>query len=265
MSQEQDKIFFRNYSLVIGALAVMIVIFIIVARMFGIDEEADARKREALIAKRTAPVGDVSVVGEEPAPAAPATADAGAVDGKAVYEGLCVACHGVPGIGAPVTGNEEDWGPRIAKGKDTLYSNAINGYTGEQGYMMPARGGGNLSDEEVKAAVDYMVAESGGGDGGSADAAAGSGEAMAAAGKSGEEVYNAMCVACHGVPGIGAPVMGNKEDWAPRIAKGNDTLYSNAINGYTGESGFMMPARGGGNFTDEEVKAAVDFMVENSQ
>jgi len=273
MSQEQDKIFFRNYSLVIGALIVMIIIFIVAARTVGIDEEAEARQREELIAKRTAPPGQVSVVGEEPvvesAPevAATDTTSAGTVNGKQVYDGLCVACHGVPGIGAPVTGNTEDWAPRIAKGLDTLYHNAINGYTGDQGYMMPARGGGNISDEEVQAAVDYMVEQSGGGtdEAAAADDSGGEAAVAAATGKSGEEVYNGMCVACHGVPGIGAPVTGNADEWADRIARGMDTLYDHAINGFTGEAGFMMPARGGGNFTDEEVKAAVDYMVEKSK
>ncbi len=264
MSQEQDKVFFRNYSLVIGALAVMIVVFIVLARSFGIDEEADAKKREAQISERTAPVGDVSVAGVDPVPtkAAEPVAEPAAAggDGKSVYDGLCVACHGVPGIGAPVLGNEEEWAPRIAQGMDTLYDNAINGFTGAGGFMMPARGGGNLSDEEVKAAVDYMVAESGGPAAETTSAAP-----AAAAGKSGEEVYNSLCVACHGVPGIGAPVTGNKEDWASRIAQGKDTLYDHAINGFTGEAGFMMPARGGGSFSDEEVKAAVDYMVEKSQ
>jgi len=254
MSQEQDKKFFRNYSLVIGSIAVMMVVFIIIARIIGTDEEAQTKQREAMVAKRTAPAGEVSIVGEEPA--AMETATSGGTDGKSVYEGLCVACHGTPGIGAPVLGNADEWAPRIAKGKETLYNSALNGFTGEAGFMMPARGGGNLSDDEVKAAVDYMIEQSSGAAGGTE---------TAAAGKSGEEVYNAMCVACHGTPGIGAPVLGNAEEWGPRIAKGKDTLYNNAINGFTGEAGFMMPPRGGGSFTDDEMKASVDYMVENSQ
>ncbi len=57
-------------------------------------------------------------------------------------------------------GNKDEWAPRIAQGKDTLYKHAIEGFTGAKG-MMPARGGAaTLSDDDVKAAVDFMVAKS---------------------------------------------------------------------------------------------------------
>ena len=60
----------------------------------------------------------------------------------------------------PQAGDKADWGPRIAQGKDTLYKHAIDGFTGAKG-MMPAKGGAsNLSDAEVKAAVDYMADKS---------------------------------------------------------------------------------------------------------
>jgi len=61
--------------------------------------------------------------------------------------------------GAPKPGDKADWGPRIAQGTDLLYKHAIEGFTGAKG-MMPARGGSaTLSDDEVKAAVDYMIAQ----------------------------------------------------------------------------------------------------------
>ena len=68
-------------------------------------------------------------------------------------------CHGIAALAAmiPQTGDTAAWGARIDKGIDILYGNAINGYTGELG-MMPAKGGNPaLSDEEVKAAVDYII------------------------------------------------------------------------------------------------------------
>jgi cytochrome c5 len=81
-------------------------------------------------------------------------------DGKKVYESSCAACH-MPGVaGAPKTGDKAAWKDRIAQGNDMLYTHAIKGYQGKAG-MMPAKGGfPNLSDAEVKEAVDFMVAGS---------------------------------------------------------------------------------------------------------
>lgn len=77
-----------------------------------------------------------------------------------MYKKTCALCHASGVAGAPLPGNKDEWAPRIAQGKDTLYKHALEGYTGEKG-MMPARGGApNLSDDEVKAAVDFMVAKS---------------------------------------------------------------------------------------------------------
>ena len=92
------------------------------------------------------------------APAAEAKpAESAKVDGKAVFEANCKACHGGLIPGAPAVGKKEDWAPRIKQGKDTLHKHAIEGFN-----AMPAKGGnGSLSDDEVKAAVDYMANESG--------------------------------------------------------------------------------------------------------
>ncbi|RDD93035.1 cytochrome c5 family protein [Acidovorax sp. BoFeN1] len=80
--------------------------------------------------------------------------------GKSVYGKTCALCHGAGVAGAPKPGDKADWGPRIAQGKETLYKHAIEGYTGSKG-MMPARGGGtSLTDDEVKAAVDFMADQS---------------------------------------------------------------------------------------------------------
>ncbi|HKB53675.1 MAG TPA: cytochrome c5 family protein, partial [Ramlibacter sp.] len=58
-----------------------------------------------------------------------------------------------------VVGNKGDWGPRIAQGKDTLYTHAINGFTGQKGTMPPKGANASLSDTDVKSAVDYMVSK----------------------------------------------------------------------------------------------------------
>ncbi len=168
MSKEEDRLFVRNFSIIVVLLAVMMVLFLVAARTLGSNKpsQEQIQQREAVVAERTRPVGDVALLGEEPeatdqpADSAAETAMAGELDGKQIYDQLCVACHGIEGIGAPVMGNVESWAPRIAQGMDMLYQNAINGYVGPEGYMMPARGGGNFSDAEVQAAVDYMVSQS---------------------------------------------------------------------------------------------------------
>jgi|TARA_B100000745_G_scaffold279850_1_gene211609 cytochrome c5 len=79
--------------------------------------------------------------------------------------------------------------------------------------------------------------------------------------RSGEQVYNSACGTCHGAGVAGAPKFGDAAGWADRIAKGNDTLYTHAIQGFNG-----MPAKGMCfDCSDDELKAAVDYIVENSQ
>jgi cytochrome c5 len=82
------------------------------------------------------------------------------IDGKKIYNGMCVACHGAGVAGAPRVGDKGAWAELIDKGASTLYANAINGVQGSSG-VMPAKGGNPaLSDDEIKAVVDYMVAQS---------------------------------------------------------------------------------------------------------
>ena len=81
----------------------------------------------------------------------------------------------------------------------------------------------------------------------------------------GKETYESACAVCHDGGAAGAPKLGDPTDgWTERIAQGIDVLYENAVNGFEGADG-MMPAKGGRRFLDDEsVKAAVDYMVENS-
>lgn len=92
-------------------------------------------------------------------------------------------------------------------------------------------------------------------------AAAGAGGATAAAPRSGDEVYTAACAACHASGAAGAPVLGNTSQWAPRISKGMQTLVKNAITGI----GAMPPKGGCFNCSDEEITAAVEYMVDESR
>ena len=73
------------------------------------------------------------------------------------------------------------------------------------------------------------------------------------------------CFACHGTGAAGAPKLGDKAAWAPRLAQDIKTLHQHAIEGFTGDTGFMPPRGGFANLSDEEVEAAVDYMVHEDQ
>ena len=94
--------------------------------------------------------------------------------------------------------------------------------------------------------------------------ACGGGDAMATnAGRSGEDVYNGACMACHSAGIAGAPKVGDQLAWTDRIAKGMDVLYDSGINGVAGTG---MIARGGcADCSDDEIRLAVDFMVDGSR
>ena len=79
--------------------------------------------------------------------------------GREIWVENCMGCHGDGTAGAPVPLEAQAWIARIDQGIDTLYTHAIDGFFGPDDTMMPSRGGNEqLSDDEVKAAVDYMVA-----------------------------------------------------------------------------------------------------------
>ena len=112
--------------------------------------------------KRVAKIGNVTVMTEEEAKAAAeqaqatAQASSGPADGESIYGAYCGACHTSGVGGAPIVGDAGVWAARLDKGLETLIENAINGIQGDAG-VMPARGGSNASDEEMAAAVKYMI------------------------------------------------------------------------------------------------------------
>lgn len=145
------------------AFVVPVVFIVFIAKLIigGLNVNPDnAEFSEESTAKRLQPVSQVHI---GTPPAAPAPVAAVATDAKAapasgdkVYQASCMACHGAGLMNAPKLGDKAAWGPRIAQGTSTLHNNALNGIR-----MMPARGGNaGLSEGEVKAAVDYMVAQS---------------------------------------------------------------------------------------------------------
>lgn len=127
----------------------------------AVDQAAEATKE---VVEKAAEVAETAVAAvdktveaatEVAATVAESVASA-SVDGQQIYNKTCFACHGTGIPGFPKVGDKVAWADRIGQGDAALYDHAINGFKG-----MPARGGdAGLSDEEIKAAVDYMVAES---------------------------------------------------------------------------------------------------------
>ncbi len=79
-----------------------------------------------------------------------------------------------------------------------------------------------------------------------------------------ENLYKAKCATCHAAGVAGAPIVGNKDQWAPRIAKGMDALYDTALNG-SKVNPAMLPKGGFADLSDDSVKAIVDYMVNTSK
>ena len=167
MSDDQKNI--DLILLTIGVLVGVAVGLFVIASDMGTSMQAEMRLNDpdiqAVVEQNIQPFGRVVVDGEadEAADAqmvaAVAEAEAAPVvmTGPQVYSAACMACHGAGIAGAPKTGDAGAWSARIAQGMDTLNTNALNGIQGDAGYM-PAKGGRtDLSDEEIIAAVQYLV------------------------------------------------------------------------------------------------------------
>lgn len=161
-----DREFLKTFSGLIAALVALAVIIFILAQMVvsgsGLKKEKlSGAESDKVVASRIKPVGEVNRGSQVMNSLIPtANAAAGADKGKSTYESACAACHGAGVAGAPKTGDKAAWSARIAQGKGKLYEHALKGFQGKAGFM-PAKGGNSsLSDEDVKAAVDYMTAQS---------------------------------------------------------------------------------------------------------
>ena len=161
MSDEQmnDSTFGRLFIIMILAMTVLAIFLAVLAAGASSDvnarlDERSDQENSASVAERLAPVGEFAVGEAASVVAAPVI-----LSGEEAYAS-CTACHAQGIAGAPQVGANDVWTARIAQGIDTLYDHAINGYTGSAGFM-PAKGGNaSLSDESVKAAVDYMLEKS---------------------------------------------------------------------------------------------------------
>jgi cytochrome c5 len=164
--RDQDQQFFDSFMLVVGILIGVTVGLFFLARMVALDTQGayvlgDPRV-QAEIDARIQPIGRVVLVGSEELVSAAAAAApsplAMPLSGPQVYNQACYLCHNAPGVGgAPILGEPQQWADRLAKGMDVLNDHALNGFQGEVGFM-PAKGGRlDLSDDEVVAAVQFMV------------------------------------------------------------------------------------------------------------
>jgi cytochrome c5 len=167
VTAEHDRKFFDTFMLVIGCLIGIAGLLYVLARVVSANTQErhvldDAAVKRA-VAERIEPVAKLAVAGKDNtalAPAKPAAAAAQDLDGEAVYNMACVACHGAGVAGAPKFGDAAAWAPRIAKGASTLHENALKGFQGQTGFM-PAKGGRvDLTDKSIANAVDYMLSKS---------------------------------------------------------------------------------------------------------
>jgi cytochrome c5 len=207
--------------------------------------------------------------------------------GDAVYAAQCAACHAAGVVGAPKFGDAAAWGPRLGQGYEALLTSALKGKG-----AMAAQGGGAFSDLEIGRAVVHM-ANAGGGKFAEPQAPAAAGAAAAPAAEAapaapeaaapvaaaspavaeaaapaaalapavasagaGEALYKQACAVCHVAGVAGAPKLGDKAAWGPRLAGGVDALVASAIKGKG-----AMPPKGGSSASDADIKSAVEYML----
>lgn len=209
----------------------------------GFNVDAEVMTTES-VASRLKPAGES--VASDGAP--------GSQSGKAVYEAVCISCHGAGLLGSPKFGDAAAWGPRIAQGFDTLVKHALGGFN-----AMPAKGGNtSLTDDEVARAVAYMG--NAGGAKFTEPQPAGAAGAAIDPNVTGKKIYESVCVACHQSGISGAPKFGDKAAWAVRLKPGLDEVQKIATKGLN-----AMPPKGGFSGSDAEFRAAIEYMVNNSK
>jgi cytochrome c5 len=192
----------------------------------------------------------------------PPAASASATErtGEQVVAAACGRCHQTGENGAPRIGDRTAWTSRAKKGFPLVVQSALKGHGG-----MPARGGmADLSDAEIKRAVEYMMNSGVDKPAVAAETpapmvatAATAAPAAAAAKPDGKKVYETVCSVCHAAGVAGAPKFGDKAAWGARIKTGMDALYTSALKGKAA----MPPKGGNAALPDADVKAAVDYMV----
>ena len=258
-------------AVIVASFAVPVIGIILLVQLVTSERGADpnALTPEA-VAKRIQPVGRVEFGGG-------GGAAAGGKSGEEVFKSTCAACHQTGVAGAPKVGDKAAWGPRIKQGLKTLVADALKG----KGAMPPKGGNASLSDDEVARGVVYMANQAGanfkepapkapaqkpqaqqqaGAAAPQQQAAAPAAGAKPAA-ADGKKVFDSTCTACHATGVAGAPKVGDKAQWGPRIAQGMDTLVQSALKG----KGAMPPKGGNASLSDADVRAAIEYMVSQSK
>lgn len=272
---------------VVLAFLVPIIIILMLVNLVasrGRDGAGSAALTPEAIDKRIAPVAGFEFVD--------ATGPKVFKTGEQVFTAVCTACHTAGVAGAPKVGDSAAWGSRIKEGFDTLLNAALHG----KGAMPPKGGNPALSDYEVARAVVYMTNKSGASfkeppapaeDGDKKDAAAAPAAPAAAplvaaasaptpaptpapaassaaapvqeatVNPAGEKLYKTTCFACHGGGIAGAPKFGSKADWDKYTSAGEDAMVQVALSG----KGAMPPKGGAVNASDDDIRAAVRYMV----
>ncbi|MGS1105024.1 c-type cytochrome [Achromobacter anxifer] len=267
-------------------IAIIILLVNMVVSGNKVGAGSDTLSQEA-VAKRIAPVAGFQLV-DANAPKVFKT-------GEQVFAAVCTACHTAGVAGAPKVGDNAAWAPFITAGYDAMMNVALHGKGG-----MPAKGGNpTLSDYEVARAVVYMANKSGAslpepaapaaeGDKKEAAAApaaapaaaapvvaaapaaaapapapapaapAAAPQAAAAVNPAGEKLYKSVCFACHATGVANAPKFGDKAAWDPYIKTGMDAMVKVAMQGKP-----PMPPKGGAaNASEDDIRAAVQYMVD---
>ena len=245
-------------SVVIASFAIPIIGIILLVQLVIAERTADpAAMTPEAIASRIQPVGRVEFGGGAGGGAA------GGRSGEEVYKAVCTTCHQAGVAGAPKMGDKAAWGPRIKEGFNTLVKDAIKG----KGAMPPKGGNPSLSDDDVARAVAFMANQSGASfkepamkasaQKPQAQAAAASAASQTTGAADGKKVYDSTCTACHAAGVANAPKLGDKAAWAPRVKQGTDALMQSVLKG----KGAMPPKGGNMSLSDDDVKAAADFMA----
>ena len=166
--------------------------------------------------------------------------------GKEVVDSVCSKCHATGAQGAPKIGDKQAWKKRASQSLSSLTDHALKGIR-----QMPAHGGSpDLTDFEIKRAVTYMVNQSGG------KWVEPISKKSPPAPRTGEEIVKAQCFKCHESGKGGAPKIGDRDAWIPRLKEGLESTVRSAMKGHGG-----MPARGGlADLSDSELRSAVIYL-----